>query len=91
MQAIFSFSAFLPLDLKQYSSPLTVIQVHLEAAEDVMEAKATAAILVCFHLLSESQNVVKKRKIFAFWSLIIKQKSATLYSNHDLVNQDLVS
>lgn len=56
-----------------------------------MEAKATAAILVCFHLFSEIENVVKERKIFAFWSLIIKQKSATLYSNHDLVNQDLVS
>lgn len=56
-----------------------------------MEAKATAAILVCFHLFSEIQNVVKKEKIFAFRPLIMKQKSATLYSNHDLVNQDLVS
>ena len=46
-----------------------------------MEVKATAAILVCFHLFSEIENVVKKRKIFAFWSLIIKQKSATPYKS----------
>ena len=91
MQAIFLFSAFLPLDLKQYSSPSTVIQVHLEAAEDVMEAKATAAILVCFHLFSEIENVVKKEKFFCISALIIRQKSATLYSNHDLVDQDLIS
>ena len=56
-----------------------------------MEAKATVAILVCFRLFSEIENVVKKEIFFAFRPLIMKQKSATLYSNHDLVNQDLVS
>ena len=35
-------------------------------AEDVMEAKATAAILVCFHLFSEIENVVKKEKFLHF-------------------------
>lgn len=31
-----------------------------------MEVKATAAILVCFHLFSEIENVMKERKNFAF-------------------------
>lgn len=47
-----------------------------------MEAKVTAAILVCFHLFSEIENVVKKEKFFCISALDYEAKiSYTIFKS----------